>query len=162
MTNPAIEKLTDLEWKARKSYDGMVYVSASELEKIIAALSDAPDAGMVESLKAENARLAKLVSAAPPAVIEPEIEKLLLRLETPTRENVANGTTIVYTPKPDVLWVCAAYRRLRAALEASERTAFQHGAEKMREMAAGVVDENARDAFDEDTAAAIRALSYGE
>lgn len=43
-------------------------------------------------------------------------------------------------------------------LEASERTAFQRGAEKMREMAAGVVDENTRDAFDEDLAAAIRDL----
>lgn len=44
------------------------------------------------------------------------------------------------------------------AAEASERTAFQRGAEKMREMAAGVVDENTRDAFDEDLAAAIRDL----
>ena len=49
-----------------------------------------------------------------PPVPEPEIEALLLRLETPTREDVANGTTVVYAPKPDVLWVCAAYRRLRA------------------------------------------------
>lgn len=70
---------------------------------------------MEDSLRAENERLVKLVSAAPPAVVEPEIEALLLRLETPTREDVANGTTVVYTPKPDVLWVCAAYRRLRAA-----------------------------------------------
>ena len=64
--------------------------------------------------EAENERLVNLVSALPPAVIEPEIEALLLRLETPTREDVANGTTVVYTPRTDVLWVCAAYRRLRA------------------------------------------------
>lgn len=53
-------------------------------------------------------------------VIEPETEALLLRLETPTRKDVANGTTLVYTPDSDVLWVCAAYRRQHARIKALE------------------------------------------
>lgn len=53
-------------------------------------------------------------------VIEPEIEALLLRLETPTRKDMANGTTLVYTPDSDVLRVCAAYRRQHARIKALE------------------------------------------
>ena len=75
---------------------------------------------LIASHEAETARLVKLISEPPAKVIEPDIEKLLLGLETPTREDVANGTTVVYTPKPHVLWVCAAYRRLRALFASHE------------------------------------------
>ena len=113
--NPDIQALIDLGPELeRVKDDNWPTVQSASVKTILSAIAALSADGYARGLEAENERLVKLVSAEPPVVIEPEIEKLLLRLETPTRENMANGTTAVYTPKPDVLWVCAAYRRLRA------------------------------------------------